>query len=145
MSISSQSTSTQASAVVREVPLLENGDQLTRPEFERRYEAMRHLKKAELIAGVVYMPSPVRYEGHGREHFALNAGWSSTRHRPLESRLAITPQSGWTWTTNPQPDVLLRITNGGQSHVLLMALSKAPLSWWQRLLPVVLPMIYTKS
>ncbi len=69
MSISSQSTSTQASAVVRGVPLLENGDQLTRPEFERRYEAMPHLKKAELIEGVVYMPSPVRYKGHGRATF----------------------------------------------------------------------------
>ena len=29
------------------VPPLENGDRLTRPEFERRYEAMPHLKKAE--------------------------------------------------------------------------------------------------
>jgi hypothetical protein len=53
MSISSQSISTQASALVRGVPPLENGDQLTRPEFERRYEAMSDLKKAELIAGVL--------------------------------------------------------------------------------------------
>ena len=28
---------------------LENGDRLTREEFERRYSAMPHLKKAELI------------------------------------------------------------------------------------------------
>jgi hypothetical protein len=28
---------------------LENGDCLSRAEFERRYEAMPHLKKAELI------------------------------------------------------------------------------------------------
>ena len=27
------------------VPALENGDRLTRTEFERRYEAMPHLKK----------------------------------------------------------------------------------------------------
>jgi hypothetical protein len=40
-------------------PPLENGDRLTRPEFERRYEAMSHLKKAELIEGVVYVPPPV--------------------------------------------------------------------------------------
>ena len=32
-----------------------NGDRLTRDEFERRYEAMPHLKKAELIEGVVHM------------------------------------------------------------------------------------------
>ncbi|MCH9054205.1 MAG: hypothetical protein IIA72_24720, partial [Proteobacteria bacterium] len=36
------------------VPELKAGDRLTRVEFERRYEAMPHLKKAELIEGVVY-------------------------------------------------------------------------------------------
>ena len=38
------------------LPPLENGDRLTRPEFERRYHAMPKLKKAELIEGVVYIP-----------------------------------------------------------------------------------------
>src|SRR3954454_9563117 len=47
------------------VPPLENGDRLTRAEFERRYEAMPHLKKAELIDGVVYVGSPVRHNQHG--------------------------------------------------------------------------------
>ncbi len=45
-------------------PALEPGDRLTRAEFERRYAAMPHVKKAELIEGVVYVPSPVRYD-HG--------------------------------------------------------------------------------
>ncbi len=53
---------------------LENGDKLTRAEFERRYEAMPHLKKAELIEGVVYVPSPVRHRFHGRQHIHL-ANW----------------------------------------------------------------------
>ncbi len=44
---------------------LESGDRLTRVEFERAYDAMPGLKKAELIEGVVYMPSPARYESHG--------------------------------------------------------------------------------
>src|SRR5438067_3493495 len=48
------------------IPPLENGDRLTRPEFERRYEAMPQLKKAELIEGVVYVGSPVRYPQHSR-------------------------------------------------------------------------------
>ena len=39
-------------------PPLEPGDRLSRAEFERRYVAMPHVKKAELIEGVVYMPSP---------------------------------------------------------------------------------------
>ena len=40
------------------IPRLENGDKLTRTEFERRYQAMPHHQKAELIAGIVYMASP---------------------------------------------------------------------------------------
>jgi len=36
-------------------PWLENGDRLSRAEFERRYQRMPEVKKAELIEGVVYM------------------------------------------------------------------------------------------
>src|SRR5208337_4599178 len=55
----------------RAVPLLENGQRLTREEFERRYDAMPDLKKAELIEGVVYVPSPVNHRSHGRPHAHL--------------------------------------------------------------------------
>lgn len=48
-------------------PPLESGDRLTAREFERRYEAMPHIKKAELIEGVVHMSSPVRV-GHAVPH-----------------------------------------------------------------------------
>src|SRR4051795_13018999 len=54
------------------IPPLRNGDHLTREEFERRYHAMPHVKKAELIEGVVYMPSPVSHEFHGGPH--IDAG-----------------------------------------------------------------------
>ena len=67
MSQSFQLESLRSISPQRKIPPLENGDHLTRPEFERRYSAMPHLKKAELIEGVVYVPSPVRYEGHGRQ------------------------------------------------------------------------------
>ncbi len=50
---------------------LEPGDRLTRAEFERRYAAMPLVKKAELIEGVVYMPSPVRVQRHGHPHLHL--------------------------------------------------------------------------
>jgi Uma2 family endonuclease len=55
---------------------LENGAHLTREEFERRYEAMPGLKKAELIEGVVFKPSPVRHIQHGRPHGTV-IGWVS--------------------------------------------------------------------
>ncbi|PYI80543.1 MAG: hypothetical protein DME26_21445, partial [Verrucomicrobia bacterium] len=57
--------------------MLEFGDRLSRDEFERRYERMPHLKKAELIEGIVYMPSPVRVKKHAIPHIHL-ATWLGT-------------------------------------------------------------------
>src|SRR5713226_5758908 len=58
-------------AVTETIPPLKTGDRLTRAEFERRYDAMPDLKKAELIEGVVYMPSPVRLRRHASPHADL--------------------------------------------------------------------------
>lgn len=44
---------------VSAIPRLETGDHLSRAEFERRYAAMPDVKSAELIEGMVIMPSPV--------------------------------------------------------------------------------------
>jgi Uma2 family endonuclease len=98
-------------------PSLENGDQLTRQEFETRYQKMPNLKKAELIEGIVYMGSPLRINQHGEPHANL-IGW-------LSFYQAFTPnlQLGDNCTVRldfnnePQPDVLLRIKNGGQSII----------------------------
>ena len=58
------------------VPPLQNGDRLTRAEFERRYRHHPEIKKAELIEGVVYMPSPV-YADHGKTHARILV-WAGT-------------------------------------------------------------------
>src|SRR5205814_8262530 len=58
------------------IPALDNGDRLTAAEFERRYEAMPDLKKAELIEGVVYVGSPVS-DDHGTSHLDLGT-WLGT-------------------------------------------------------------------
>lgn len=99
------------------IPLLENGDKLTRPEFERRYLGMPNLKKAELIEGIVYMGSPLRINQHGEPHADI-IGW-------LSFYKAFTPnlQLGDNCTVRldldnePQPDALLRIEVGGQSSI----------------------------
>ncbi len=52
-------------------PPLQNSDRLTRVELEYRYAAMPELHNAQLIEGVVYMPSPVTYRHHGAPHFDL--------------------------------------------------------------------------
>ena len=56
------------------LPPLEPGDRLTRDEFERRYNAMPDLKKAELIEGEVHMSSAVRWNQHAGPHADL-IGW----------------------------------------------------------------------
>lgn len=53
---------------------LESGDHLTRDEFHRRYGARPDIKKAELVDGIVYMPSPTRFRAHAEEHGAV-VGW----------------------------------------------------------------------
>lgn len=53
--------------------LLRSGDKLTLDEFLRRWGAMPQLKKAELIEGVVDMPSPTKAD-HGDTDDDI-AGW----------------------------------------------------------------------
>jgi hypothetical protein len=42
----------------RKIPPLENGDRLDQPTFHARYEAMPEDFRAELIGGIVHVPSP---------------------------------------------------------------------------------------
>jgi Uma2 family endonuclease len=91
------------------VPPLESGDRLTRAEFERRYEAMPHLKKAELIEGEVYVPSPVRQRIHGRQHSHL--GFWLTAYEGSTPGVEVGDNSSVRLDLDnmPQPDCLLFI------------------------------------
>lgn len=53
-------------------PPLQSGDHLTGAEFERRYDAMPGVKKAELIDGMVFLGSPVS-SFHAEAHAAMMA------------------------------------------------------------------------
>lgn len=53
---------------------LESGDRLTREEFHRVYSTRPDVKKAELVEGVVYVASPVRFTVHGEQHADV-IGW----------------------------------------------------------------------
>jgi len=100
-------------------PSLEPGDRLTRAEFERRYEALPNLKKAELIEGVVYMPSPVRLSRHGRPHFRLIT-WLGTYEAATPPAMGADNATARLDLANvPQPDVMLLIDpkRGGQATI----------------------------
>jgi Uma2 family endonuclease len=109
-----------AKAEPERIPPLQNGDRLTAEEFERRYDAMPDLKKAELINGVVYMAPPVSMEEHSAPHFdviswlgvyrmatpGVRGGDNTTVRLPLNNR--------------PQPDACLIIepSHGGQVRIV---------------------------
>ncbi|MBD2297700.1 Uma2 family endonuclease [Nostoc sp. FACHB-190] len=98
-------------------PPLENGDRLTRTEFERRYHAMPHLKKAELIEGVVYVASPVRAKTHGKPHSRIMT-WLGTYETATPGVETLDNTTVLLDADNePQPDALLRIEQGGQSRI----------------------------
>lgn len=99
-----------------DTPPLVAGDRLTRAEFERRYTAMPEVKKAELIEGVVYMPSPVSADGHGVPHSAfatwLGVYWAATPGVQVGDNTTVRLDLD----NEPQPDVFLRILPEYSGH-----------------------------
>ena len=91
--------------------ILENGDRLNRLEFERRYTASK-IKKAELIEGLVYVASPLRFTPHAKPH-AQVLTWLGT-HQTLVAGLevGIEPTVRLDDDNEPQPDAVLFRLNG---------------------------------
>ncbi|NJR57820.1 MAG: Uma2 family endonuclease [Cyanobacteria bacterium CRU_2_1] len=102
-----------------QAPPLENGDRLTRIEFERRYNLMPHVKKAELIEGVVYMASPLRFEPHAEPHGDLIIWLGTYKVATPGVRLGDNPTVHLDMDNEPQPDAVLLIDAGarGQSFI----------------------------
>ncbi len=100
------------------IPPLENGDRLIRREFERRYNAMPDVKKAELIEGIVYMASPLRFEPHAEPHADLMGWLWNYKIATPGVRLGDNATVLLDLDNEPQPDAVLLIDNlsGGQSR-----------------------------
>jgi len=100
------------------LPPLEAGDHLDQATFHARYEAMPSDFCAELIGGVVFVPSPLRSE-HGESH-ALVMGWltnywiATPGTRVRDNATAILGDF-----SEPQPDAALVIDpeSGGQTSI----------------------------
>jgi Uma2 family endonuclease len=104
---------------INETPSLESGDRLSRYEFERRYQAMPKHTKAELIEGVVYLASPLRFQSHAEPHSNL-VGWLWTyRIATPGIKLGIEPTVRLDQDNEPQPDAVLLIEQnlGGKSRL----------------------------
>lgn len=90
------------------VPPLVDGEHLDQPTFPARYEAMPPETRAELVDGVVYLPSPMRRD-HGRESRFVS-GWLDRYERFTpgiegadNATVKLDPRD------EPQPDHFLRI------------------------------------
>ena len=100
------------------IPELVDGDRMTSEEFERRYVASPHIRKAELIEGVVYVASPVSEE-HATPHAEVAQWFGFYR---LSTPFLVCSVDGTVrldHQNQPQPDVQLRIASGrgGQSTI----------------------------
>ncbi len=97
--------------------LLENGAQLSRAEFHRLYSQVEEDQRAELVGGVVYVPSPLR-RFHGVYHVVMSMllgiyfGKTSGTEAGDNATLLLGVDC------EPQPDLYLRILPeyGGQSQ-----------------------------
>ena len=106
-----------ATDISTQTPSLHAGDRLTRAEFLNIWEQLPDLKRAELIGGVVYMPSPVGLDHAESEYDA--AGWTFCY------KIATPGTSGGSNATSilledaPQADVHLRLLPeyGGKTWV----------------------------
>ena len=105
-------------AAAKGPPPLVAGDFLTREEFLRRWEAMPGLNRAELIGGVVYMPSPL-----GRDHGAMDfnvAGWLGSYRFATPGCRGLTNATWLMLDDAPQPDTSLYLLPecGGRSRMV---------------------------
>lgn len=107
-------------AAVPPAPLpLETGDVLMRDEFEQRYDAMPELKKAELIEGVAYVSSAVRWNRHARPHIRL-AGWLLLYEEgTLGVECGDNSSIRLDLENEPQPDaaMIIAATHGGKVRI----------------------------
>lgn len=100
------------------LPPLENGERLDQKTFHTRYEAMAEHVRAELIGGIVYLPSPLKPH-RGGMHMRVN-------HWLVEYRDATPGVEAYDNTTailgeesEPQPDAYMIIApeKGGQTRL----------------------------
>jgi Uma2 family endonuclease len=112
---------------IETLPPLVDGQRLAQPTFHERYEAMPPDTWAELVGGIVYMPSPLRGEHGGIDD---SVSYWIGHYKRFTKRLA----SGKNVTTilgesgECQPDGQLRIPEalGGQTQIVEGYVTGAP-------------------
>ncbi len=100
-------------------PPLYAGDRLSRVEFERRYHAHPEIKKAELVEGIVYMPSPARFSQHSQPQADVITWLGMYRSVTPGVMVGDNATLRLDYENVVQPDALLRLDPalGGRSRI----------------------------
>jgi Uma2 family endonuclease len=93
------------------VPWLLNGDHLSVPEFERRYEALPEDQRAELIEGIVVMSPPISSD-HGQANGLIAFIFGHYASATPGVVFAVNASVRLDGRNEYQPDVMLWITSG---------------------------------
>jgi Uma2 family endonuclease len=97
------------------LPPLESGDHLDQKTFHERYEAMPAHVRAELIGGIVFMPTPLK-RPHSRVHLRL-VQWLLAYEEATPGTEAHDNASAILGEeSEPQPDACLLITAPGKGQ-----------------------------
>ncbi|MCD8488904.1 Uma2 family endonuclease [Geitlerinema calcuttense] len=109
----------ETSSQQQHTPPLESGDRLNCYQFEQRYNATPHLRKAELIEGVVYVPAALRFRSHSQPHANLTIWLGNYQVATPGIELGIEPTVRLDLDNEPQPDAVLIIneSSGGQARL----------------------------
>jgi Uma2 family endonuclease len=96
---------------------LVDGQRLDQPTFHALYTAMPVGTRAQLIDGVVHMPSPVG-RAHGRAQLPVNMWLGQYAENTPGVEVLINATTILGWRSEPQPDALLRVLPecGGRTH-----------------------------
>lgn len=106
---------------------LVEGQRLDQPTFHALYKAMPPATRAELIDGVVHMPSPVG-DAHGRAHVPVIMWLGSYVENTPGVEVLDNATIILGWKSELQPDALLRVLaeSGGRSRIAQGYVSGAP-------------------
>jgi Uma2 family endonuclease len=102
----------------KRLPPLENGDRLDQKMFHARYEAMPNGFRAELIGGIVYVPSPQKIP-HSETQLLVVRWLDEYAEATLGTRALLNNTQILGPDSEPEPDACLFITPeyGGRVYV----------------------------
>jgi Uma2 family endonuclease len=97
-------------------PQLLNGDHLSVPEFEQRYEFFNEDRGAELIEGIVVMSPPISSD-HGKANSLLDWLLSQYSAATPHTAAAVNTSVRIDGTNEYQPDIMLWVESGSLARV----------------------------